>query len=378
MHATWPDNRAKDITERIKQGLHPERPRYSLLSANAFSNAWNNGYLPDDAEIVDDLNATGPEEFVATLPDFDTPPNFIIVPCGASAREADLLWDLRRRVGPEPVIATWLWDNHCNPLGNLRCAFASDLVFFSHKYAHEGAFNLCQPFSSLSMHVPACTAQWSHRQAREYFDKCLRRPRKHKLIINYVLYPAYSETRRRVLVGYREHLRNADVFLMPPGDRSRYAGLGREDRFGEWAGYKATVIVPLENDLSTRVFDALLAGLVLIVPNSIRDFDEIIPRELQDSLGIIRTDSIEIDDMNQLSEAALELFDRMGPEGALFRHNFALENHMLVNRVASMLAVFWLIGTGQQRISFVSGPHGPALYRETPAQTSPPCSDPAL
>jgi hypothetical protein len=367
MHSVWPSERAANINLRTQRAFRSGRPRYSVVSITALHHVWMEGYLPGEAELADDLNSTGPEEFIAETLNFGSPPDFIIVTCAGAIKEAELLWDLRQRVGPEPIIALWLWDNHCNPLGNLSCAHAADLVFFSHRFANEGWFNVFQPNSAALTHVPACTAQWSHRQAAEYFEKSLTKPRKHKLLINYVLYTMFSEDRRRILLDYQKGLPDADVFLMSPGDRSRYANLDRAGRFAEWANYKATIIVPLVQDLSTRVFDALLAGLVLIVPNDIPDFDFVIPRDIQAELGILRTDSLEINEIRDLSRFALETYDRTGHAGAMARHTFALENHMLVNRVASMLAMFWLIGTGQQKIVFQHGAKGPALYASGPA-----------
>jgi hypothetical protein len=158
-------------------------------------------------------------------------------------------------------------------------------------------------------------------------------------------------------------LSESEALLMPREDRSRYFSLSREEKFLEWMHCKATVIVPVTQDLSTRIFDALLAGQVLIVPESIVDFDSVIPVKIQEQLGILRVPNLDLETVQHAAQEAFRRFDSMGWEGALFRHRYVLENHMLVNRVTAMLEMVWRLGTGDLGVRFFNGHAGYALYQ---------------
>jgi hypothetical protein len=149
---------------------------------------------------------------------------------------------------------------------------------------------------------------------------------------------------------------------MPRDDRSRYFGQSAMGRFAEWSRYKATIIVPVRDDLSTRVFDALLAGLIPIVPRSIRDLDRVIPPGDQSRLGLVTVESLDLGVVQPAVAEALRRFDAMGVDGILARQDHVLDNHMLVNRVTEILYHVWQLGTGERKIDFRSGDQGPGLY----------------
>jgi hypothetical protein len=129
----------------------------------------------------------------------------------------------------------------------------------------------------------------------------------------------------------------ANVLLMEPNERSRYFSKTRADRFREWMEHKSTLILPVDRDLSTRIFDALLAGQVLLVPNVIADFDEVIPPTRQAELGIFRLQRLDVDVIRQAAAHAVRFFDETGIEGVRARHRYVLDNHMMVHRTRTML-----------------------------------------
>jgi hypothetical protein len=175
-------------------------------------------------------------------------------------------------------------------------------------------------------------------------------PRSDKLLVNYVDYPFSPRT--QLLRILKMQMPEANVLLMAPNERSRYYGKSRAERLREWMEYKSTLILPVDRDLSQRVFDALLCGQILVVPNIIPDFDEVIPPAVQSDLGIIRLQSLQIGVIRQAAAQAVRVFDEMGPRGVEARHRYVLENHMMVNRIRIMLDSVKSVGTGEASVVF--------------------------
>jgi len=155
------------------------------------------------------------------------------------------------------------------------------------------------------------------------------------MLVNYVDYKWAWRT--ELLRALAAEAPEAEVVTMAAESRERYFGKSAAERFREWAGYKCTVVLPVDKDLSTRFFDALLAGLVPVVPRLVEDFDHVVPPADQEKLGIVRIDGVELAAVREGARKALACFDRMGQAGAQARHRYALENHLLGNRVHVLL-----------------------------------------
>lgn len=242
------------------------------------------------------------------------------------------VWNLRKHIKEDAVIAIWLWDNHLTQLNNYRTILAADFVLPSHAYAAGYLFN---PFSVIGAHIPACSAQWTRKEIRNILELNPIAARKHKALVNYVDYP--FSWRSKLLHELKDGVDEAEVILMPPDDRSRYFGMTSEQRFFEWLQYKATVILPVDKDLSTRLFDALLGGQIPIVPETIADIDHVIPAHLQRDLGLVRVRDVTVPALKKSISEALETFDRMGEAGVNQRQEYVLNHHMLPNRINSIL-----------------------------------------
>lgn len=355
----WTNRRSEELENRLKGFASLPSIRYTFLPSQRVQQAYRNGYFPDNDDLDNELLSSAPSPFSYVPEKEYANANIVIVSIHGAASETAALWDLRRQLGEQVLIVAWLWDNHVSHVENMRSALAADIVFVSHAYE---AGHVHTPASLVAGHIPACSAQWTRAQASEFFEQAEPRERRHKLLVNYVIQAPASPLRRRVLEEYRTGLIEADVFLMSTEERARYFNLSRRDRFFDWADYKATVIVPMGADVSTRVFDALLAGQVPIVPEYIDDFDIVIPRHEQESLGIVRVQSLELPEIRKAATEALGIFDDMGMEGARARHVYALDSHMLVNRVEQMLYVLWLISEGDLTIEFARAHYGDALY----------------
>lgn len=352
----WPARRASDLRDRLRALLLKDRILYSFESGIPPGVL---RYFPED--LAEELAHWAPEPFrhISTSGnDPDQEPDVVIV----TAHSNDLqqrLWDIRQKYGTDPVIVVWLWDNHTSYLYNKATVLAADLVMPCHSDPVDYLFN---PASAVSSHVPLCCAQWSHAEATRLFARYGHHERKSRLLVNYVKYD-YATERNAVIEEIRATMPDADVLTMPSNDRSRYFSGSSDRRFEEWAQYKATIILPVTQDLSTRFFDALLAGQIPIVPSCISDLDLVCPPETQDALGIVRIDSYEIGGIQAATREALKRFDAMGPEGVLARHHHVLEHHMLVNRVTAILHTVYMNATGELAVEFGNGNFGTALYQ---------------
>lgn len=316
-------------------------------------------YLPDN--LSEEIAAWSPEPCrLVPASAGGEPPDIVIATTHVADYEASWLWQLRQESGEHPLYAIWMWDNHFDHDTNSKAAMAADFVFPSH---HYDAAYLCSPAAVLSAHVPACSAQWTRGEAEQLFDAVGHRERRHKLLVNYAKYDFATE-RNHLIDEIGKHVPEAEMLLMSQADRSRYFSKGRAERFAEWAAYKTTIIIPMINDLSTRFFDALLAGMVPIVPRGIPDLDVLLSAEEQRELGIVRLASYAIDDVRAAVRLALARFDEGGLDGAIARHRFVAENHMVVNRITSMLYALYLDATHPDSIRFRDGPLGPGLYED--------------
>ena len=347
---TWTEYRRQELTQRLAALFKAPQVRFVFLPSAAAAPI---KYFPEPALIERDLREFAPDPFVFS-PWRDGKPDAaidVVMVTGVGDDCSPALWRIREQVGPHAIIALWLWDNHWAWPQNLRSIMAADLIFVSHGSPDHTGY-LRTPVALLAGHIAACSAQWARAQAGELGDIVQRAERQHKALINYVDYGFAWSERTRILKSYAADLADADVFLMPPDDRSRYFSLSPMERFAEWCRYKATIVIPIRDDLSTRVFDALLAGLIPIVPHSITDLDRIIPAGDQERLGIVRIDSLELPTAAVAVREALRRFEQQGTEGIMARFHYALDRHMLVNRVTEMLFHVWQLGTGARSIRY--------------------------
>jgi len=357
----WPQSRAIQLGKRLRDILVAGELRFSFVPSDEVADL---RYFAATELRDSDLSAFAPEPFryVPWAQVLAGTPVDLVVTTIHGGDHPQLLRDIRDRLAPEAVLLLWLWDNHWAYFQNLRAVLLADLVFFSHGDPEYTGY-LATPAAVLCGHVAACCAQWARCQAAQLSDRVQAR-RQHKALINYVNYRHSWAERTRLLQAYASGLQNAEVLLMERDDRSRYFGQAPLQRFSEWAGYKATVIVPVRRDVSTRVFDALLAGMIPIVPRVLTDFDKVIPLQEQERLGIVRTESLELEPAQAAVDDALERFDAMGTQGAMARFQYALENHLLVNRVTEILFKVWQLGTGEIEIVVHSGENGPSLFTQ--------------
>lgn len=355
MSSLWPSARAEDLLERARALATQQTLPFSFHVNPVVSKL---RYFPDD--LGQELAHWAPEPFFYVPPSHKSTDQGVIHIFHSIGVPGDAawLWALRESMGPRDLIVSWMWDHHTAYVPNLKTSLASDFVVYSH--SNHSAY-LHTPTSVIAGHIPLCSAQWEHHVARNLFHQCAQGERQHTLLMNYVHYD-FAPKRNAALATIREHIKEAHTVIMPANDRSRYFMKTPLERFEEWARHKATIILPMNDDLSTRVFDALLAGLVPVIPSNITDFDLLVPPAEQASLGIVRIDSYELDELKAGAQLALQTFDDQGRDGMLARHHYALENHLLINRITGILYFFHQFVTGDVSLEFGEGNSGCALY----------------
>jgi hypothetical protein len=95
--------------------------------------------------------------------------------------------------------------------------------------------------------------------------------------------------------------------------------------------------LPLVEDLPYRVFDALLAGQIPLVPDCVRDLDLVIPPADQARLPIVRFSDFSVAAVRSALDQALAAFDRGGETAALARHEFVRDRHMVEDRLSALI-----------------------------------------
>jgi hypothetical protein len=320
------------------------------------------GFLPPPADVN---NRYFPTSLAADFEAFSGPGRRLCL--ATEAGDADILvfkdaadpgqakryWELRR-AGRDASIVAWLWDNHTAPMVNMRNVLACDVFFLSHWFVRDIYVN---PYSILGGHVPLCCAQWSIADGARNESLLETGERSDRLYAGYVQY--HWAARSELLRTLKEDMPEADVLLMEADDRSRYFSQDPDDRLHEWTRYKTSLVLPINDDLSTRVFDGLFAGQVILLPTNVKDFDSVVPLEVQAQLPVVRFDRYDIDAVREAHLRAVRLFDESGIEGVRRRHRFVVENHMLVHRLKAMEAALDDLVAGRLLCRFLASANGP-------------------
>lgn len=232
-----------------------------------------------------------------------------------------------------PLLVAWTWDNHHLPFHNLCVNSLADIVLPAHQFCSD---MLKAPHYLLGKSFPLCTAQWSRELAETLLKQNTEQRRSDALYGGYVLWEGGGRTEQ--LLALQREIPGNKLSLMNENDRRAYFDLSPEMRFRDWASHKVSIQIPYAGDLSLRVFDALLAGQIPIVPGTCRDLDAVVPRSIQDALPILRIDDVSVPTVMQAWQEGLKCFDTMGRDGVLLRHAFARDHHHITSRVKQIVS----------------------------------------
>jgi hypothetical protein len=291
---------------------------------------------------------------------FNEPCFYIIESHGSDISQ--LILRLESIAHKDSIISLWHFDNHIAYFENFKSAISSDINFITHNSGVPGY--LTNSHSLIAEHIPACTLQFSKASIITGRNANLAHERVSKALFNYVDYP--NSPRAWILEELQKEVSDiADFLIMPSSDRSRYWKKPLEERYAEWAQYKCTVIVPLVEDLSTRVFDSLATGLIPIIPKNVRDIDSAIHPEVQEQLGIVIIDDLSPENVRNGIEKAILNFNKMGVDGIVKRTDYVINNALISHRVKSMTSFIDRVACDNITITYGSGPSGIGIYATT-------------
>lgn len=228
------------------------------------------------------------------------------------------------------LIIGWFWDNHHHYYENIEVINWVDICIPAHGFSTD----LLQSGESIldEVSVPVCTTQWTREQAQKLFEKYGYKERSNSLYGGFTRYD-FAAQRNHLIEQVQKEIPENRVILFDQEHEAVYFGLTLEERFAQWCNYKVSLCLPLDKDLSQRFFDALLCGQIPIIPEDTLDLDSVIPAYTQAKLPILKIKSNDLNGIKKTYHEAIKLFDSEGIKGVKKRHQFALENHLLIHRI---------------------------------------------
>lgn len=352
----WPTERQDKLKINIDSILSENRNycyiNPAVLSGESTDGVFNPTYFEDVSSIVKN-NWTQ----LRLEDSYNLPCVYIITAHGSDI--SSLLWDLRATANENSIYCLWHFDNHVAYFDNYKAATSCDFNFISHSAGVPGY--LTNAISSVVAHIPSCCVQFGINELKSYAFDTSNNERISKGLFNYIIYD--HSPRTPIIHQLSQEVGDLGEFkLMPSTDRTRYWSMNRIERIREWGKYKCSVIIPLAQDLSTRVFDALATGQIPIIPESVLDLDNAIPIHIQKGLGIIKIKDLSTNSVVNGIKKAIETFDRSGSGGIIDRVEYVLNNATPGHRVSSILNSIELIGINNQKILFGRGHNGTGLY----------------
>jgi hypothetical protein len=240
----------------------------------------------------------------------------------------------------------WFWDNHHHQHINLRIAMLTDLVFVSHW--HERQY-LNLPAALAAAHVPAYSRQWSPGAIARHYPAGLPTERRNGLFGGFGRY-SWAHERNSLIEALAAACPEHSLTL---GKVDAYFQISAAERLRTWVEHKVQLIVPINRDVSTRIFEALMTGQIPLVPDDVPDFDRVINPPIQAALPILRYQAGNVESAKAVCRQGIMLFDRDGAAGVRRRHEFARDRHSLAARLADFAEFvrrpgeFKLLGNGQ-------------------------------
>lgn len=228
---------------------------------------------------------------------------------------------------PNTLFIGWDWDNHFNLHISSIFSAASDFYFHPH-LAND--YELSK-FCTYKYHMPSGAYQWSRSFLTENIDLIMRPDRISEVFGRFKSYGLFGY-RNTVVKTLSNNLK--EVSLVE--DLSSYHDMDLRQKLEGWTRFKCHWIVLTLNDVSTRVFDVLITGGILIIPEQLRS-DPII--KTIDERDFFFHNDADILEPQDIARRAIEAFDRCGVDGVLRRHRFAIDNHNLDCRLKEMFEI---------------------------------------
>ena len=234
---------------------------------------------------------------------------------------------------PDFLSAIQFRDHHHMYERNLELASMVDFVFPGHQYKHEylSAANM----NVLSV-IPMCCGQWPDHMLAQLFDEAMEKPRSDALYGGYGFYPRYR-ARTAFIDRIGAEIPGSKVVQWRPAMEGNYLSLSQEDRFRDWLSYKVSAVVNTDFCVPNRIFDALAAGQIPLVPHGLSQFEAVIPTDAQRALPVIRYSDFDIESLRAAYAQALEAFETGGRSAMIRRHMYTRRFHTYTDRARRML-----------------------------------------
>jgi hypothetical protein len=265
--------------------------------------------------------------------------------CSHLEGEEAALFELRQR-GLAALYGVWFWDHHHHHHVNLRIAMLTDLVFVSHWHDRQ-YLNL--PAALPAAHVPLYSRQWSPGAIALHYPDGLPTERLDGLFGGFGRY-TWAVERNRLVEALAAACPDHALTL---GSAAAYYQISAAERIKAWTERKVQLVVPVNRDVSNRVFEALMTGEIPLVPDDITDFERVLDAESQAALPILRYRAGDVASAEAAWRQGLVRFDAEGAAGVRRRYDFAAERHSLAARLADFAAfirrpgAFNLVGNGK-------------------------------
>jgi hypothetical protein len=224
---------------------------------------------------------------------------------------------------PTSIFVIWDFDNHhWFSLSNILAA-CSDLFV----PAHSDNLEVLSRYNNvMAGPIPCGIIQWSKDFLKENIDIVKNTERSDTPLGTHIEYPQFPLRQKNLKTL---NLKLPNVKLVDGSYHSRDI----TDRFVEWCSHKSHWIVPVLNDAPIRIYDSLVTGGIPIVPRSIKYHKYI--ENLWDH--VLFYDYWDIQNPEEITKRANDLFDSRGSKGVLDRHQLSCYNHHVDNRVETIL-----------------------------------------
>jgi hypothetical protein len=139
------------------------------------------------------------------------------------------------------------------------------------------------------------------------------------------------------------------------GTLDDYFQIPASERLKAWVEHKVHLIVPVNRDFSSRIFEALITGQIPLVPDDVPDLDKVIDPDAQALLPVLRYKAGDVGAAKAAWQEGVMRFDQAGVQGVQRRHEFARDRHSLAARLADFARFirhpgqFNLAGNGKMR-----------------------------
>jgi hypothetical protein len=225
---------------------------------------------------------------------------------------------------PHTIFVAWDFDNHhWYPMSTFLAAH-SDMYF----PAHPDYFSLLSRYNRCIAGPVSCgVIQWSRSYLAENFDKIIFASRSDKPLGAHILYEKFR-FRSQTISTLGGHFPTTVGFRTAAFHQTSAA-----DRLKEWCGHKAHWTIPVLNDISMRLFDALTTGGVPIVP----DTQKYHPTVAALAEHIVFFRATDLVSPQSVVDAANQKFDAGGVGKIIERNRLGQTQHHVSSRIETIL-----------------------------------------